>query len=140
MCHKNISFVPISLVESVCLSTVFFFLKKNRFLVQQSSSQKATSQNLAYLGALCSVLEKIGETKQVEDERRSGRQRKKEMDGCSRWKEKRIVDKPTTKSKEVVCNQSFLCCNYTTGMPVYFPFSGATFVRTMHLWTEQLSM
>lgn len=30
--------------------------------------------------------------------------------------------------------------SYTTGMPVYFPFSGATFVRTMYLWTEQLSM
>lgn len=31
-------------------------LKKCIFLLQQSSSQKATSQNLAYLGILCSVL------------------------------------------------------------------------------------
>lgn len=108
MCHKNISFVPISLVESVCLSTVFFFFL-NRFLVQQSSSQKATSQNLAYLGILCSVLEKIGETKQVEDERRSGRQRKKRwMDAADEKKKESLINLPQKVRKLCVISHFFV--------------------------------
>lgn len=131
----------------ICLPKHSFFFFLNRFLLQQSSSQKATSQNLAYLGILCSVLEKIGETKQVEDERRSGRQRKKRwMDGADEKKKESLINLPQKVRKLCVISHFFVVTillgnnSYTTGMPVYFPFSGATFVRTMHLWTEQLSM